>query len=151
MHKLKIPGHVFRFTCLRDPARRVISHYNMLRYYQINQVDHPAMQTEGKWLGNSFDEFLNNVPAEHLNNQLYMFSADFNISEALDELNGLDMVIRTEELEQGMKQLESITSWILPVSNQKKYPHKEELTEYQLEKLKELLQPEYDLMQQLNK
>ena len=47
----------------------------MLKDFQANNIDHPCMITEGKWLGECFDDFLKRIPQEHLLNQLYMFSS----------------------------------------------------------------------------
>jgi len=76
-HELTLPKNVFTFTCLRDPARRVLSHYKMLCYFRDNQVTQEGMHVEGKWLGDSFDDFLKNIPKQHLMNQLYMFSKNY--------------------------------------------------------------------------
>lgn len=150
-HQLNLPSHVRTFTCLRDPAKRVISHYNMLRYFQLNEVAHPCMKVEGNWLGNSFDDFLDRIPKEHLMNQLYMFSESMNVEDALNNLRSLDKIIYTEQLDRGLLELEKFTQWKLPVSNQKKYSHKEDITAEQLEKLKKLLAAEYQLMELLAK
>jgi hypothetical protein len=150
-HQLNLQPNTFVFTCLRDPVKRVISHYNMLRYFQLNNINHPCMETEGKWLGNNFDEFIINLPKEHLLNQLFMFSKDFDTQEALERLKTLDSIIYTETLNDGLKHLELLIGWSLPISNQKKYGFKEALTSNQISKLKEKLNPEYELIEMIKK
>ena len=71
-HKLILPNNTFTITFLRDPVKRVISHYKMLYYYQVNSINHPCMKTEGAWLGECFQDFLERIPYEHLLNQLYI-------------------------------------------------------------------------------
>lgn len=150
-HELKLKPEVFTFTCLRDPAKRVISHYKMLRYFQVNNIDHPCMMVEGKWLGESFDDFMSRLPKKYLLNQLYMFSKDFDVSQAFDSIGRVDKVIFTENLEEGLKELETLTGWRLPISNQKKYNFEEEISDTQILKLKTLLEMEYKLLSMLKK
>ncbi|MBL4663623.1 MAG: sulfotransferase family 2 domain-containing protein [Flavobacteriaceae bacterium] len=119
-HQLNLKPEVFTFTCLRDPVKRVVSHYNMLKYYQLNNIDHPIMKVEGKWLGKSFDDFMVRMPKEHLLNQLYMFSSSCDLNEATDSLLSLNKIIYTENLKVGLDELEIKTGWQLPISNQKK-------------------------------
>lgn len=149
LHKLNIPDHVFKFTCLRDPVKRIVSHYNMLKHFQKNQINHPCMKIEGKWLGNSIIDFVKNAPKYHVSNQLHMFSASFNVNEAAKELSKLDAIIYTEELHTGLKHLEQLTNWKLPISNQKTYNHKEKIDEGDLLQLKEILSDEYTLLDKI--
>jgi hypothetical protein len=150
-HELNLPSHVFTFTCLRDPAKRVISHYNMLKYYQKNNIRHFCMKEEGPWLGNSFEDFLDNIPRKHLCNQLYMFSKRFNVEEAFENIMSCNYFFFTENLTEGLKTLEQKTGWELPVFYKNKLKHKEEITDKQLEILKEKLQDEYELINRLKK
>lgn len=85
-HMLKLPDKTFTITCLRDPAERVISHYKMLLEHRLKYKSHPLLKTEGKWLNNSFADFLMNIPRKHLLNQLYMFSKNFSVNEAFDNI-----------------------------------------------------------------
>ncbi len=150
-HKLNLPSKVFIFTCLRDPVKRVLSHYNMLKYFQINDINHPCMKIEGKWLGHSFDDFLSNLPKEHLLNQVYMFSSTFDTQEAREKLLSLNKIIYTENIEEGLKDLELMTNWKLPISNQNKFNYKEELSSSQINRLRDKLIPEYELLASIKK
>lgn len=53
---------------------------------------HPSFKQEGNWLGETFTDFLQNIPREHLQNQLFMFSSMFNIKQALDNLKLIDFI-----------------------------------------------------------
>lgn len=140
------------FLSLRvDPVKRVISHYNMLRYFEKNKIKHPCMLTEGKWLGDSFAEFVTNLPYEHLINQVYMFSKKFSIQEASERLLSLDAILYTKRLNEGLGKLSSSTGWDLPVSNQKSYGFKEEINSNDINLVKERLILEYDLLDIIKK
>lgn len=145
-HKLNIPKETYTFTCLRDPADRVKSHYAMLLHYKKRNLEHPMMETEGAWLGESFDDFLDRIPKEHLMNQLYMFSESYDVQEAAKSIRSLDRVLYTEHLAEGLKSLSEELDVKLPVSNQKTFNERPEFTEEQLERLHEMLAPEYQLL-----
>lgn len=96
--KLELPKNTFRFTCFRDPILRVLSHYKMLEDLRYSGKFHPCMAVEGKWLGRNIHDFIDNIPKCHLLNQLYMFSPEFNVSEASEAIHGLDQILYTESL-----------------------------------------------------
>ena len=89
----------FRFTVLRDPIDRVVSLY---RYLACPDADSSFSLTarieERRWAIEGFDRFLDQIPPYHLTNQLHMFSRSSSVNEAVDYLNKLDMVLRTERL-----------------------------------------------------
>lgn len=148
-HQIKIPKHVYTFTCLRDPVERILSHYNMLLLYRKTGVFHSGMRQEIKWLGKDFGEFLTNVPKNHLLNQLYMFSKKFDLAESIDVLEGLNKVIFTEDLERGIKELENDTGWTLPLYHIQKNTEKALIGAQELIRLRDVLKPEYDLIDRL--
>ena len=104
-HQLRVPVSVDTLTCFRDPIKRLISHYNMINNFKINDINHPCMRTEGKWLGNNVIEFASNLPKEHLKNQLWMFSSKFNINEALDNISKVDYILYNESLDKDLLKL----------------------------------------------
>jgi hypothetical protein len=91
-HQLKFGSDTFTFTFFRDPIQRLVSHFRMLNDLAISQPDHPALKAEKSWACEGFDDFLDKIPREHLENQLYMFSNRFNIEEALSKLNDVSYV-----------------------------------------------------------
>jgi len=148
-HAVRPPRDTFTFACFRDPVKRVISHYNMLRYFETNGIDHSCMVLDGTWLGKSFRDFLNNAPRSHLLNQLYMFSKRFSIDEAVRNIRTLSYFMFTEDLIAGLQEISRRLSILLPVSNQKQYGHKETIDEESLTELRRLVQPEYELLARL--
>ena len=106
-HQFKLPCKTFTFTALRDPVKRVISHYKMLLEFKLNSISHPCMKTEGKWLGDCFNDFLNTIPREHLLRQLYMFSRIFDVNEAFDNIMNLSHFFFTEDFSRGISELSS--------------------------------------------
>ncbi len=85
-HLMQIPADTYTFALFRDPVERVLSHYKMLLAEQTVSEKHPSFFDEEAWLGNSFSDFVERMPREHLCNQLFMFSRDFSTTEALENI-----------------------------------------------------------------
>lgn len=145
-YKVNLPKDTFFFTCFRDPVGRVLSHYKMLREYEENGIDHPCMKIEGKWLGNNFDDFLNKIPRQHLQNQLYMFSKDYNIDEAIRNVSKLNHVMFLESLIIDMKSLEKKLNTKLKFIHTRKSNIKLAGEHIKKDKLKGYLIDEYDFL-----
>ena len=58
----------------------------MLRGYLENDIIIPCVPIEGPWAKGSFTEFVETMPRQHRENQLYTFSKKFDVSEALQHL-----------------------------------------------------------------
>ncbi len=150
-HKLDLPVGTFSFTCFRDPVNRVVSHYNMLVNYLKNGIDHPCMEIEREWLGESFEYFLNNIPREHLCNQLYMFSEDCNIDEAVDNVSSLSHYFFTERFADGIDGLNCKTGLnLMPIHIRKSTITSNISTKY-ISILKEMLEDEYSFLDYIRK
>ena len=148
-YKLKIPEDTFTVTCFRDPVKRVISHYHMLMNYSINNVPHPCMVTEGKWLGNSLDDFIDRIPQEHLMNQLYMFSENFNIDEAVQRVKSVSHYFFSEEYNKGIHGLMKKTGLVLKPIHTRKAQYSAEIAEASIIRLKQKLGNEYLFLEQI--
>lgn len=151
MHRLDLPDHTFTITCFRDPVRRVISHYNMLMNYAVNKISHPCMEVEGKWLGDSFDDFLDAIPREHLLNQLYMFSENFDIDEAVKRVGNLSHYFFTEEFSEGIEELNRKTGLELKPVHVHKSGYQAHIPEESIARLRNKLVVEYEFLDRLSK
>ena len=147
--KLRLPPNTFTISCFRDPVRRIISHHSMLMNFLVNKIPHPCMREEGKWLGNSFDDFIDRIPKKHLLNQLYMFSKDFNINQAIERIKKISFYFFTEDFEEGIKQLNSKTGLNLQPIHILENSYKASISETSKRRLKEMLEDEYLLLDQL--
>ncbi len=148
-HSLELPSNAFTLTCLRDPAQRVLSHYNMLQHYKNENIPTLARQKEGQWLGNSFDDFLDRLPKKHLQNQLYMFSPTYNVAEAVERIQGCSFYFFMEELEAAFAELSDKLDLDLSIFHRKKYGYISEISDLQMERLQEMLKPEYQMIDKL--
>jgi hypothetical protein len=147
--KLRLPESTATFTCLRDPIKRVVSHYRMLKDYQQSGNYKPLMLHEGNWLGQSFDDFLDRIPRCHLQNQLYMFSKNFDVGQAADRVLGLTHWMRLEDFQTGVGQLNEKTAVNLKAIHNRSSSHKFELSKSQTDRLRQMLSQEYEFLDQI--
>ena len=142
---LHLPIKTFTLTCFRDPVDRVLSHYWMLREYVEASIDHPCLTTEGRWLGNSFDDFLDRIPREHLKAQLWMFSASCDVSEAVARVRNVSHVMFTEDFTAGLERLERRLGISLPHQHRRR-SRKGEVSTESLIRARKALADEYEFL-----
>jgi len=148
-HQLRLPPKTFTIACFRDPIKRVLSHYNMLMEYATNNIQHPCMSVEGKWLGDSLQDFVDSVPDEHLLNQLYMFSKNFDVDEAGEAIRKVDHVFFTEDFNQGVAEINAKLGLNLMPTHMRKTSFKIDLPEEAISRLRDRLDKEYQLVDRL--
>lgn len=148
-HRLKLPPHTFTVTCLRDPAARIISLYTMIKGYQSEPAPDRRKQRQLLWLGNSFGDFLVNLPREELLNQIFMFSKNFDGIEAFDQIAGCSHYLLTEEFSEGVYGLAAKLQLPLEPIHVRKSAVVYDLAPRDLEELRNRLEPEYELYAKL--
>lgn len=152
-HVVKLPDQVIRFTCFRDPMKRIISHYNMLCYYEKNNVPHPCMAIEGKWIVDGFRGFLEKIEKQKLFAQLYMFSKEYSIDEAVSFLlKNKVIILNTESLSADLKYLSNRLGCPLSLGEKEKdYGYKEFIDEADLNFAKDLFENEYKFLHEVDR
>lgn len=144
-HALQIPNDTYTFTWLRDPVKRVISHYKMLVEEQRKHSGHAMLQREGSWVGNSFSDFLDRVPKTDLLNQLYMFSSSYSVTEAAEKINACQFVGFLENGEADVNAFSENINLPIVARHSRKTKVEVEIAESDKERLREMLEPEYQL------
>lgn len=147
-HFLNLPEKTFTITCLRDPAKRVISHYKML-LEEPKKNKRKLINNEYKWLGKSFSDFLDNIPRNHLLNQLYTFSSKCDIQEAYDNIIQCSYFFFTEEFNNGIANLSKVFGFNMSQMHRRKSNVEVDLTKSDLDRLMSLLKDEYLLIDRL--
>jgi Sulfotransferase family len=152
-HEISLPRcGTFSFTVLRDPMERVISLYRYLsnpkadRLYASAAFDH-----EHAWAADGFESFLERVPKNHLLNQLYMFSRTGSVEEAVNALEGLSCVIRTETLTDDILGLQSRLGIPIQVGVERKSDHLVDLSRLEIDRLREMTESEYAMIGRLKR
>lgn len=150
-HEICLPEKTFTLTCLRDPVKRVISLYKMLFEYRKDKIEHPIMKEQGEWLGNSFGDFIDRTPKEHLLRQLYMFSRSFSIEESYEKITNCSHFLLTETFDESVGKLAEKLSIQLSAIHTRKSSIDVAITNKEIERLRSLLEPEYVLYERLIK
>jgi len=150
--EIKLPDFVRKITCLRDPAKRILSHYKMLCEYKTkNWHDHPTFLKEGHWIKNGFEGFLELIPREHLHNQIYMFSKIFNADQALSRLHKFDYICFTDTLNDDLIMLGKKIGVDLHARHDRVSQSDFVPNQMELEMLQEKMSPEIDFISKLRK
>ena len=117
--------------------------------FHENNIDHPCMATEGKWLGDGFDGFLRQIPQEHLLTQLYMFSSHYSINEAVLNVQQLSHYFFTEAFSDGINELNKKSGLTLQPIHVRKARYKALIADDNLIKLREMLEKEYSFLDKI--
>jgi hypothetical protein len=149
-YAIEVPANTFRLTVLRDPISRVVSLYRYLATpWADSAFSLKAPHAERRWAMEGFDRFLDQAPLSHIANQLHMFSASGSVGEAVDRLSKLDMVLRTEQLDQDLRRLEEALHLQLPLTKERTSLLPFAPTSVQRERLQNLLADEYEMLRQI--
>jgi hypothetical protein len=151
-HTIKPPAvGTFKFTVLRDPVERVVSLYRYLASPNADSsYSHKAMSEERRWATDGFDRFLDQLPGEHLTNQLHMFSESSSVDEAVDCLNRLDLVLRTEYLDRDLDRLQVALDLRFELTRERSSLLEFTPTEAQRARLHDMLTPEFEILRQIS-
>lgn len=142
--ELKLPPNSFRLTTLRDPVERVLSHYRMLLDFSKQENPHSSFQFEKRWLGDSLGDFLDRIPRQHLQNQLYMFSKNFDVDQAIERVLELEHVILFDQLREGLQRLTAKTGVVFQLRHDRRGKSSFEIQDGDRQRLKEMLYEEYE-------
>ena len=144
-----LPPSTFTVTVLRDPAARAHSYFDYLVAGDDPSTPGRVGAQERRIAADGFDAFLDRVPRRDLLNQLATFSEQFDISEAVDRIAACSSVFFTEDYAQGLKDLAGRLDVRLQLHRSRVTGSRSELTEAQAVRLRDLLEPEYELLWRL--
>jgi hypothetical protein len=151
-HHLRLPSRTFTIGLLRDPVARVLSYYRYLIAGDAagDNMAWRVQNDERALAGESFSDFLKNIPDELLLNQLYMFSQRFNVAEAAERILECSAIMMTETYEQDLHNLASALG--LPLEYRRERITaltKAPVEEKDLRALRDRLAAEYELLEKL--
>ena len=139
----------FSFVSFRDPVARIISYYRYLLNrppgYEWHR-DFYAAHADPLMVSGGFDSFLDRLPRSLRLHQLYMFSRHEDISEAAGQALRCDAVLFTETLEEDVTNLGRRLGLNLPVARERESIAPTDISEAQIERARELLDPEYQFL-----
>lgn len=145
-HSLKVPAKTCTFTVFRDPVERAYSHFLMLKGYIENGVDHPCLASEGDWAKGDFADFIASADRDHLLRQLYMFSENFDVDEAVEAVSSLDQVGFFHELGNLLESAQALFSVDLPMRHENRSLSRKKLSAEELAAFRPHFEPEYEML-----
>ena len=137
-------------TIFRDPIERIVSHYN----YIIGKIERGENEDwlvkERPLLGNSFTQFIDNLPPEKLLNQLYNFSENYNLIEAVDRIKSLNLILTLENLSEGILDINNMLGLNLRIMKKNMSESFYRASSKEIRYLKDKVEKEIDLFNRLN-
>jgi Sulfotransferase family len=156
-YSLSLPEGTFTVTILRDPVRRIISHYRYLSWARQEGRDHSeepfidSLRAEIKWLGSSFKDFLDRIPRSHLFRQLYMFSEHYDIDDAAERISHCSAVCFTETYSEDLRRLSAILRLPLEEKHERRFGDATTIPPDDLDRARQILEPEYVLLEKVKR
>jgi hypothetical protein len=140
------PDDTFTVTVLRDPMARVLSLY---RYLSDPRADDGLPRSAGRWrrmTRGGFAAFLDRIPPNNLHGQLNLFSRAHDPHEAATRIRQLSAYFFTESYDLGVQALADRLHLPLTVRRDRVSAAESEPAPEQLTRLRQMLEPEYRLL-----
>jgi hypothetical protein len=148
--KIQEPRDSFTMTIFRDPIERIVSHYNYITGKIERGENEDWLVKERPLLGNSFTQFIDNLPPEKLLNQLYNFSENYNLIEAVDRIKSLDLILTLENLSEGIHDINNMLGLNLRIMKKNMSETFYRASSKEIRYLKDKVEKEIDLFNRLN-
>jgi hypothetical protein len=148
-HLQPLPPRTFTVTVIRDPVARVHSYFDYLVAGDSPDVPGQVLPRERRLADRGFDQFLQRVPRHHLLTQLAMFSEQLDVGEAAERIAACSHVFTTERSAEGLSVLGARLGLTLEPRRVRVTGSRSVLTDGQRERLRAMLEPEYDLLARL--
>jgi hypothetical protein len=150
MHRITLPPETYTITCLRDPVKRVVSDYRMAKERAKSETTATFKRRYGGRVG-SLTEYFTQSPRKDLLRQIYMFSESLSVDEAAERIAGCNRFFFTNELSDAIVRLGEELGEPLQSKHENKGKAPVEIDQAELDDLREMLEPEYRLFEQLQK
>lgn len=156
---IQLKPDTFTFCMLRDPLSRLLSLY---KYYLWIQSLNPKGATklepyynslivESACVGEGFDDFLDEAGRSNLCNQLYMFSENFDVQEAVSACRAMSAVYFQDNFQDAIDALSEVAGFQIEQRRERKslVNKKVEITEQQHNRAMAILKDEYSFYNQM--
>ncbi len=151
VHMYKPDINVFTIVIFRDPIERLVSHYNMVVGMISHGIDRPWLNVESRWLGESIVDFAKNMPSEKLLNQLYTFSEEMDVGEAVENVRNVSHIIFNDDYPAGIKSLSIKLGFALEERHSHLALVSSPISKNQKNMLKIMLRKEYEFIEELRR
>ena len=150
IYKLHIPDNTFTICSLREPLARVLSYYRTLLALRDRSGSSSRSDSPVHFLGSSFSDVLNLAPLKLLCNQLHMFSAAYDVNEAVSRALRVSHIIFAGQFAEGVATLnERLNLRLVPQFRRRCEEDPVLLSSREIELANELLEDEWEFFQQV--
>jgi Sulfotransferase family len=148
-HRVTLPPRTFTVTILRDPVDRIVSLFSYLREGDAPGTPFSVPPAERTMARGDLSLFLSELPKKDLLRQLFTFSARFDVGEAADRIAACSCLLLTDDYESGVTALAQRLELPLAIRRARSTGTRVQLSDTERAHLRELLEPEYELMRRL--
>jgi hypothetical protein len=150
---LNLPSSTYTFCIFRDPFERLFSLYKYYKWILELEPDNAVQQEPyyfsligfAQCAAEGFDSFLDSISKSDMLNQLFHFSENYNLEEALTNCEKLSAIFFQENFNNMLEELRVISQLELRKRNDRKSSPKAsiDITEAEKQRAMELLEEEY--------
>ena len=155
MWQLNLQKNTFTFTILRDPYERLVSLYKYYKWVEITDgetgfkldTSFYVLKAQKRLLNKSFGDFIDVLSKKYLFGNLYMFSENLDVEEALENLKKVDKVYFQDNLGDAFEDLKktlNLQNMELPKPQRKFNNNNFEITSLEKEKAIAILEKEIE-------
>lgn len=152
--QLSLKPKTYSFTVLRDPYKRILSLYKYYKWIEINSAEHglkfdPSfehLKSQKHLFQANLVDFIEVLSPKYLYGNIYMFSENLNVDEALDNLKNVNRILFQHKLSQDFTKVSKDLDLGMKIEKKLRKFNNEnfDVSDHDIEYAKKTLEKDYD-------